>query len=81
MYQQHQPQHQQQQLQYQLQQDYQQQNDMMQQQQLHQRQDLMQMTENMLTFHNNDGNNQQHPQEVSVARLIFKIIFSFLKFL
>lgn len=63
MYQQHQPQ-QQQQLQYQLQQEYQHQNDMMQHQQ---RQDLMQMTENMLTFHNNDGNNQHHPQEVSVT--------------
>lgn len=62
MYQQHQPQ--QQHLQYQLQQEYQQ-NDMMQQ---HQRQDLMQMTD-MLTFHNNDGNIQQHPQEVSVSIL------------
>lgn len=53
--------------QHQLQQEYQQQNEMMQHHQPHhQRQDLMQMTgtENMLTFHNNDGNNHQHFQEV-----------------
>lgn len=67
----YQPQHHQQQqhMQYQLQQEYQQQNEMMQHH--HQRQDLMQMTENMLTFHNNDGNNQQHPQEVSTGNQIW----------